>query len=191
MGAMTPLEVFVMMRPHLRSRIPGSTASVIAMTETTMLVKNRDQSSGRCPDAEVGGGPPRHIHDDFDWPELPFHGGDVRPDRVEVREVPGHRDGVGNCADALGCGGQAAAGQAGQGNPCALGGQRLGDGATEAGAGSEDQGDLVVQLQIHDSLSFRQPCSIEILGVSRHFRSWAGTSLPALTGSDSRQPSSS
>ena len=60
MGATTPLEVFVMMRPHLRSRIPGSTASVIAMTETTMLVKNRVQSSGRCPDAGVGGGRPSY-----------------------------------------------------------------------------------------------------------------------------------
>src|SRR5580693_4889531 len=58
MGTTTPLEVLVMMRPHLRSRIPGSTASVMAMTETTMLVKNRVQSSGRCPDAWVGGGPP-------------------------------------------------------------------------------------------------------------------------------------
>ena len=58
MGVRTPLEALVMMRPHPRSRIPGSTASVIAMTETAMLVKNRYQSSGGCPDAGVGGGLP-------------------------------------------------------------------------------------------------------------------------------------
>ncbi len=35
-GATTPEDVLVMMRPHLRVRMPGSTRSVMAMTDSTI-----------------------------------------------------------------------------------------------------------------------------------------------------------
>src|SRR5262245_44316390 len=57
-GATTPDDVLVIIRPYLRLFMPGSTRSVIATTDRTMLSKCLRQSAGSCPLAGVGGGPP-------------------------------------------------------------------------------------------------------------------------------------
>ena len=57
-GATTPEDVLVMMRPHRRARIPGSTRSATAITDSTIELKCLDQTSTDWPVAGVGGGPP-------------------------------------------------------------------------------------------------------------------------------------
>ena len=57
-GAITPIEVEVMTRPHFRAFMPGSTRSVIAMTESTIDWKCFVQTSCDWPAAGEGGGPP-------------------------------------------------------------------------------------------------------------------------------------
>src|SRR5665213_3662082 len=57
-GATTPEEVLVMMRPHWRDFMPGNTRSVIAITGTIMDWKCLLHKAGSCPAAGVGGGPP-------------------------------------------------------------------------------------------------------------------------------------
>ena len=58
MGATTPDEAMVTIRPHPAARISGSTASVIAMRLITMPRKCVDQRSSGWPAAGDGGGPP-------------------------------------------------------------------------------------------------------------------------------------
>ena len=57
-GAITPDEVLVMMRPHLRCRIAGNTRSATAIMESTISSKCRRHSPGSWSIAGVGGGPP-------------------------------------------------------------------------------------------------------------------------------------
>src|SRR6266702_106299 len=57
-GATTPEDVLVMIRPHFRDRILGKTASVTLITDSTMLSKLFVQSVPSWPKAGVGGGPP-------------------------------------------------------------------------------------------------------------------------------------
>src|SRR4030081_1810355 len=57
-GATTPEEVLVIILPHARAFMLGSTRSVMAMTESTMAAKCMLQSLGSWPAAGVGGGAP-------------------------------------------------------------------------------------------------------------------------------------
>src|SRR5690606_29200384 len=57
-GAMTPEDADVITRPHPRSRIPGRTASVTAITDSTIEWKCWSHIDVSCPEAELGGGPP-------------------------------------------------------------------------------------------------------------------------------------
>src|SRR5258708_17050748 len=57
-GATTPEEVLVIILPHARAFILGSTRSVIAITESTIAEKCLLQRFGSWPAAGVGGGPP-------------------------------------------------------------------------------------------------------------------------------------
>src|SRR6478672_2461125 len=56
-GATTPDDVLVMMRPNFLARMPGSTRSVMAITDSTMLWKNLLHCSAGWLEAGVGGGP--------------------------------------------------------------------------------------------------------------------------------------
>src|SRR5579863_3024716 len=57
-GATTPDEVEVIIRPQRRALMPGRTRSVIAITERTIALNCSAHSLGSCPAADVGGGPP-------------------------------------------------------------------------------------------------------------------------------------
>src|ERR1700742_4468335 len=57
-GAMTPEDVLVMIRPQPRSRMPGRTRSVSAITDSTMAWNWADQVWGETPAAGLGGGAP-------------------------------------------------------------------------------------------------------------------------------------
>ena len=57
-GATTPDEVEVMIRPHLRSRMPGSTLSVSAMTDSTIVWKLCCHNAASWPETVLGLGPP-------------------------------------------------------------------------------------------------------------------------------------
>src|SRR6202158_6192181 len=56
-GATTPDEVLVIILPHARAFMLGSTRSVIAMTESTIAEKCLLQRLGSWPAAGGGGGP--------------------------------------------------------------------------------------------------------------------------------------
>src|ERR1700680_5139817 len=57
-GETTPEEVLVIIRPHARAFMLGSTRSVIAITESTIAWKCLLQRFGSWPAAGVGGGTP-------------------------------------------------------------------------------------------------------------------------------------
>src|SRR6202047_2266195 len=57
-GATTPDEVLVIIRPQARAFMLGNTRSVIAMTESTIAEKCLLHRFGTWPAAGVGGGPP-------------------------------------------------------------------------------------------------------------------------------------
>src|SRR6202040_1231478 len=70
-GATTPDEVLVIILPHPRAFILGSTRSVIAMTESTIAEKVLLHRVGSRPAAGVGGGPPVILTSTSTGPKCP------------------------------------------------------------------------------------------------------------------------
>ncbi len=88
MGATTPDDVEVMIRPHLFSRIFGSTASLIAITESTMLSKYFRQLFGALAGNERRRRSTGDIDEDVHRSKLLFDQGQVRLYYREIAEIP-------------------------------------------------------------------------------------------------------
>jgi hypothetical protein len=87
-GEARPEEVEVMIGPHRRARMPGSTRSATTMTESIMQSKYRRQVSGDCPITGPGRWAAGDRHEDVDGPERRLDPGEVALDGTGIGQIP-------------------------------------------------------------------------------------------------------
>ncbi len=114
-----------------------------------MRSKYFDQSSGDCPAAGVGGGPPGVVDKDVDRSERSFYGIELLTDQGKVADIPNERNGLAACAADCLCSRRGAfLVDVGDNDGNAFGRERPGDRAAKPTTGAEYERRLAVQLKI-------------------------------------------